>query len=429
MKEIVYNKKSGQLYLFLIFISSVLTFYSLFTNPLNTLMANFFEIQFSTQRLYVDELVKGLSNGALLNGGLIGYFCVSILLFANIYPNGLSICLVLLNIGFAFSGLSLFSTLPIVFGTWVFSKLKNERFKNYAHDALLSFGLAPIVNEIAFGSTPAFPMIYQYFMAIVIGIIIGITVPSISNGLNISKFKYLFHQKLLSIGLVSLVFYSAYNSIIVKRAKSNFIINLNYYVSSDNYVKLMVIFVCMFISILLFSWFMMGKSFKPYIEMIKKNNKVEDYTNIHSFYCLISNVAIIGLLTLIVYLILGIKFNGIVLCSLFICISLSCLKLNPIYIPIYAISYIFSIWTSTANLNSPTIILGFAFGYGLICLVEDTNILFIVLSTIVYNYINIYLDKLVFGLNLFHSGFSMALTLFVFLSLYKGIINKKDASL
>ena len=167
------DKKSGRLYLMLYVICTALLASSLFFGKLNMLLPNFVELQLSSQRLYIDSILIGDINGTILNAAILGMIAMSTVLLARIKPSGFIVACILLVIGFGFAGMTVISIPPIILGTWIFAKLKKLRYKNYAHESLLAFGLSPIVNQIAFGNTRVFGDLGQLAMALLVGLIIG----------------------------------------------------------------------------------------------------------------------------------------------------------------------------------------------------------------------------------------------------------------
>ncbi len=130
--------------------------------------------------------IAGLG-AALVNAGLVTVISILVLHFARDPYNGYTLMDLGLQMGFAFFGKNIANILPIILGSWIYSKHRREPFSKFASAGLLSTCLAPVVSYMAFGSRFAHPL-----LGILIGLLIGFVMPSISaytyriqNGMNL----------------------------------------------------------------------------------------------------------------------------------------------------------------------------------------------------------------------------------------------------
>jgi len=420
------DKKSGRIYLMLYVICTALLVSSLFFGRLNTLLPNFVALQLSSPRLYTDSIVIGGVNGSILNAAILGMIAMSTVLLARIKPTGFTVACILLVIGFGFAGMTVISIPPIIFGTWLFAKIKGVRYKNYAHEGLLAFGLSPILNQIAFGNTRAFGEYGQYMMAIIVGLVIGLSVPPIAYYLGLHSKNYRMQFELAGLGIVAMIFYAGYRTIIVDRTEVRDFGMLRSMVGEGT--NLWILFIIIFLLFLLFARLMNPNARADYITQISAKGNA-DYISAFSFSSILINIAIVGLLSLIYFAVTSTPFNGIGICALMVSIALACLRLNPIHIPIVLAGVLLSAYTGLYPLNEPLMLFGYVFSLGITVIYKDTGFLYTILAGILFNYMNIFSQGFFAGLNLYGSGAAMGFTIFVVNTLYQAINTKEESHL
>ncbi|WZU01952.1 DUF1576 domain-containing protein [Erysipelothrix sp. D19-032] len=75
--------------------------------------------------------------------------------------NGTAIASVYLMGSFAFFGKNIFNVLPILLGTYLYSKITKERYCDIVHISLLATSFAPIVTELLFYIPPPYRCAYH----------------------------------------------------------------------------------------------------------------------------------------------------------------------------------------------------------------------------------------------------------------------------
>lgn len=404
------DKKSGRIYLLLYVICTTLLVSSVFFGSLDSLLPNFYVLQTSSQRLYTDSFVLGHANGTLLNAGILGMVGMATVLLARIKATGFTVACIFLIIGFGFAGMTVLGLAPIVLGTWLFAKFKKVRYKNYAHEALLAFGLSPIVNQIAFGNTAAFNTFGQYIMAGIVGIIIGLSVPPIAYYLGIESKQYRMQYALAGLGIVGMVFYAGYRTIVIDRTEVRDFGLLRVNVGEGTNVW--VLFLLLFLCIIVFAFLMNKNAKNDYLkEVAAKGNT--DYVSDFSFSSILINIGVVGLISLSYFGITGTVFNGIGICVLVVSLAMACLRLNPLHIPFVLAGVLLSAYTGLYSLNEPHMLFGYAFSLGITVLYKNTGILYTIGAGILFNYLNIFSQGFFAGLNLYGSGAAMGFTIFL----------------
>lgn len=418
-----HNIKSGSIYLMLFAICTLMLLSSMLLNPPITILNNWLSVQTSSQRLFCDTFFVAGRGATILNASIIGFFVLAILARARMNPDGFTVACVFISLGFGMAGITFISLLPIVIGTWIYARLKGSRFKYYCNECILAFGLSPIINQIAFGYTPAFETIGQYILAIIVGLIIGAVVPAIAKQIGKTQLEYKMQYELTSLSLITLVYYAGYKSVIIDRSDAPALLPLNN-VSNHN-SNYWTVFIVLFVLFLIMAFLIDKNAFKTYIAEIKKKNN-KDYINDFSFTSILINISLLGIFSIIYFALAGVVYNGIAFCSLFVVLAMACIKLNPIHIPFALLGLLLSSISCLYSLNAPVMVIGFGFSLGISAVYNNTSAIFTIIAGIIFNYLNIFASQLFAGLNLYTAGSMMGLSIFIIEQLYNAIYTKDE---
>ena len=144
-------------------------------------------IFFSTDMLITDYMDTAGIGPAFVNAGLVCLLSLALLYFSDDPVNGFTIVVMSLMAGFALFGKNLLNITPIIVGTWLYSRVKQEPFSKYVSISLLATSLAPMVSYLTFHEQLPMPLI-----AILVGLLIGFVMPPlaaytfrIQNGMNL----------------------------------------------------------------------------------------------------------------------------------------------------------------------------------------------------------------------------------------------------
>ena len=137
--------------------------------------------------LITDYLAVGGIGAALVNTGLVMLISLAAIRLSGDDCHGFTITEIGLMAGFSLFGKNVVNILPILFGTWLYARVRREPFRRYLAVALLSTALAPLVSWLMFGSAYG-----SVILGIVVGAAVGFLMPVISahtfrilNGVNL----------------------------------------------------------------------------------------------------------------------------------------------------------------------------------------------------------------------------------------------------
>lgn len=141
----------------------------------------------SEDALITDYMLIAGPGAALVNSGLVTLVSVWILHISKEPLNGFSMVTIGLMSGFALFGKNIANIWPIIIGTCLYAKSREENFGKYVTVGLMSTALAPVISYIGLDNGWGGPA-----LSILVGIFIGFIMPPLSaytyklqNGMNL----------------------------------------------------------------------------------------------------------------------------------------------------------------------------------------------------------------------------------------------------
>ncbi len=193
-------KTDRRVYLGGVLLCLALVAMALVAGDLNDLRFGLKRIMLSQDILITDYFAVGGAAAAFLNAAMVCAFSLAVMAVSKMPVNGYSLVVLGLMTGFSFFGKNLLNTLPILAGTWLYARVRREKFSKYAAAGLLAGALGPCVSFFAlttgWGSAG---------LGILVGLVIGFCMPPLSaytyriqNGMNLYNMGF-------ACGLMALV--------------------------------------------------------------------------------------------------------------------------------------------------------------------------------------------------------------------------------
>lgn len=126
--------------------------------------------------LITDYIALAGPGAAFCNAGLVTLCTLGLKFLVREPLNGFSVVDISLMSGFALFGKNIVNIWPIIFGAWLFSKLKREPFQKFLSVALLATSLSPLVSFAGLNTGWDAPL-----LGILLGIVVGFVVVPLSN--------------------------------------------------------------------------------------------------------------------------------------------------------------------------------------------------------------------------------------------------------
>ncbi len=125
----------------------------------------------SRDALITDYFELAGYGAGFFNAGIMLLIALLMVDVAHIPFTGLTMATIFLNVGFAFWGKNPVNIIPIIIGTWIYSKLHRQRFARYLYTALFTACLAPFVTELCY--ILPFSIYANATISVALGIFIG----------------------------------------------------------------------------------------------------------------------------------------------------------------------------------------------------------------------------------------------------------------
>lgn len=276
-------------------------------------------ILFTPDILITDYIQVGGLGAGLINAALTSILCLLLLVFSGIVPGGSTIMALWLVTGFAFLGKNMLNIWPIVFGVYLYSRYKKENFANYTLAALLGTCLSPVVTQLYYsGYLPKIPAL---IIGIFLGIFVGFILPPVASNCARAHNGYDLYNVGFACGIIGTMLMSLFRIFNI-----TFESRLEWYTGNQTalIIMLFIIFIYLIIVGLISS-----KNIKTnMINMTKESGRL-----VSDFYAkygetVYINMGILGILSTLFVLALGIDINGGSICGIFTIVGFGCFGKN-----------------------------------------------------------------------------------------------------
>lgn len=276
-------------------------------------------ILFTPDILITDYIQVGGLGAGLINAALTSVLCLLLLVFSGIVPNGSTIMALWLVTGFAFLGKNMLNIWPIIFGVYLYSRYKKESFANYTLAALLGTCLSPVVTQLYYSGY--FPKIPALIIGIFLGIFVGFILPPVASNCARAHNGYDLYNVGFACGVIGTMLMSLFRLFNI-----TFESRLEWYTGNQTalIIMLFIIFIYLIIVGLISS-----KNIKTnMINMTKESGRL-----VSDFYAkygetVYINMGILGILSTLFVLALGIDINGGSICGIFTIVGFGCFGKN-----------------------------------------------------------------------------------------------------
>ncbi len=160
--------------------------------------------------LITDYMAVGGIGAALVNAGLLMLVSLGILFFLRVDIGGLSIAAVFLMGGFALFGKNILNVWPILFGVFLYARIRQEPCRQYVHVAFLSTSIAPIVTELMF--IVSLPPWLRLPASILIGLSIGLLITPLAASVMKLHRGFNLYNIGFAVGLLGTIYVSVFKS-------------------------------------------------------------------------------------------------------------------------------------------------------------------------------------------------------------------------
>lgn len=399
--------------LFFLVISLVFIAASFFAGPLAELLPGFAKILTSSQVLTADACALGGLNGALLNAGLMALIAWTLLKLSGTKINGAAMGAFFLTLGFSFFGKNCLNVWPIILGVWLYSRLKKEPFAKYANMSLFACSLAPFISEAIFNRYLGYSTLVGILGALLVGLAIGLIFPPLTaHAVSLHKGHNLFNAG-VSAGFLAFVGFVVYKALILKPRVLEEKYALNS-ILSDGFPTFFLIFLgCTFLVAIVAGFFLAGKTFKGYGDLLKRSGHGTDFTALDGAGNVLMNFGILGLIFLAYFFFVKAPFTGPTVGALLCLLCWTGNGTHPLNAIPIALGYALVSLLATWNLGTQGIAVGLCFATGLSPISGRWGLHWGIVAGALHACLITYTASIHGGFNLYNGGFTSGLVALV----------------
>lgn len=385
--------------------------------------AGLFAANTVTTKLTTDVLATGGLGGGLLNVGIVGLMSWALIKFSKSAVGGASFGAFFLMVGFAFFGKTVINIIPVILGTYLYSRYKKESFASFVNMSLFACALAPAVSELAFGAD-TLPIPVKLISAVVVGLLIGFIFPAVaSHTAGMHKGFNLFNAG-LAAGLIGIIISCAYKTLILAPEGVEYALNS---VLSDGYKGFFNIFLGVIFAAALIVGLVLDGGFAGWLNLVKRTGHQCDFTKLDGGASVLVNFGILGAFGLVYLNVIGAPFTGPTIGAL---LCMLCWAGNGSHVvnvlPIF-IGYALVAFAAKWTLATQGIAVGIMFASGLSPIAGKYKIGWGVIAGALHACLVSYTAAFHGGLNGYNGGFTSGLVAMVLIVIIEALSKKKEA--
>ena len=300
IKPVQINEKTK--YIIISMYAIIMLFTSFFFNTPYEILEGLKDIILSPSTLVSDYFVVGNLGAAIFNSSLIMIITIVLAIFNKIKLNGPVIASIFTLAGFAHFGKNIYNVWAIIFGVYLYSLIKKEKFSNYIVIAFFGTSLAPLISNISFefGFNPFLGII----LANICGIIAGLMFAPLAYHFKGFHMDYNLYNVGFTAGIIGTLFMSLFRAFGLESE------SLSLAAYGYNHI-FTTYYLIMFVSMIIIGFVFNEMSFKGYKELLQSSGKSpNDFVQINGFGVSLINMGIMGLLALSYILLIGAELNG-----------------------------------------------------------------------------------------------------------------------
>lgn len=399
------------IYLILILLSSFL-----FNTP-QEIIQGMKNIILAPSILVSDYFVVGNVGAAIFNASLLMIITVVFAIFNNLNINGPIIAGIFTVGGFALFGKNIYNIWAILFGVFLYSAYKGEKFGSNLIIALFGTALAPLISKISFGF--GLDPLVGIILGNLCGIIAGFILVPLAYHYKKFHLDYDLYNVGFTAGIIGTLFMALFRSFGFESDSISII--------ASGYNKVFTIYcLIMFLSMIIIGFIFNGMSFKGYKELLNTSGKSpNDFVQLHGFGISFINMGIMGLIMMTYILLVGGEINGPGLGAIFTVVGFSAFGKHPKNTIPITIGVILGSIVTKWDISSTSMIFAATFGTALAPIAGVFGPLAGILAGFIHVSVVTNIGYLHGGVNLYNNGFSAGFVAAILVPFFIAIKNRK----
>ena len=392
------TRESNFGYAVLAFTSLLFILFGLTQSRPEAILAGFSRIIQSTNILITDYVALGGIGAAFVNAGLLMLLSVLLLLSHRAPFRGITVVGVFLMGSFGLFGKNIYNVWPLMFGTWLYARLKREPFTEHIYTALFATSLAPIVTEFAF--VLHLPEQTGAPIGILVGMCVGLVAPPLAAHLKQVHKGFSLYNVGFTAGIIGTVFVSILKSYGYKTG-------FNMIWSDGNDALFGVFLVLLFAFFTLTGYFLSPHPILGLQKIFRETGQsCKDFSELAGFGAALLNMGINGFVATGYVLLVGGPLNGPTIGGILTIAGFgACGKHTRNVVPVM-LGVVLGSLTKVWNINDPAVLLAALFGTSLAPVSGHYGWAWGVVAGFLNSSVALSSGVMHGGMNLYNTGFS-----------------------
>lgn len=304
------EKRSYREYLPFYIFAAFLFFVAVFMGDIRTIPQGLIDIVLANDILITDYVgLVGIAP-AFTNAALVTLFTAELLRFNGIPLKGKAIYTMSLMSGFAFFGKNIFNMWPILFGTYVYTKVRGLKFGTALIVGLLSTAIGPIVSTTFFYTGE---LNFNWAaIGLGCGFVIGFVMPILAEHTSVLLHGMSLYNLGFSVGLLGLVIVSVLKSYGVK------FITETVWATEYNFSLGLMVYIMSGVLIVLGLFVDKKNAFKNFLNILKRPGlPKDDFCELDGYGAVLINMGVNGMVATTYILLIGGDINGATIGGIF----------------------------------------------------------------------------------------------------------------
>lgn len=363
--------------------------------------------------LLTDYIVIGGLGATLVNVGLVSLLSILIIDLSKAEINGTALASVSLMFSFSFFGKNIVNILPILFGTFLYSRATKEPYRDIVHISLLATSFSPFFNEVL--NLGSYPFILRLLVAFITTASIGFFIKPVARHLMNTHQGFNLYNTGFAVGILATLYVSLLKSY-------GYVPKSRMIVDTGN-THIYALSLALFLLALFFLAIIQDRNvFNKYRLLIQNTGYQDnDYLLKYGWATTLLNMSINGALSLIYVLFIAKgDLNGPIIGAILTVVGFSGLgkharNIIPIFLGVYLGSLTKS-WTP----EMPASIFAALFGTALAPISGYFGFFWGVVASYINSSVALNSGSMHAGMNLYNTGFSVGIVTAVLVPILKG---------
>ncbi len=320
-------------------------------------------ILFSPAQVTKDYFVIGNLSGTFLNMALVATACLALMFLPGAVVKGSTVAAFFLTLGFTTWGINILNIWPFFLGVFLCALVRKQKLSGSVDMAMFATGLCPIVSEMLLrypGDAVHAPTWQSALLALAVGTGVGFLTPALAaHSPNLHK-GFNFYSAALPAGLMGFFIVAMFY-----KTAGHTVPAIEATLGESQPIIAYSFFGTVFLASIITGFFLNGKSFKGYLDILTDSGHKRDYTALFGPGLALINFGVYGLFIVGYYTLIGGSFNGVTCGIVFCMVCFACAGSHPGNVwPIMA-GYVLASLLGVNPVNAQAIMVGLCYASGL----------------------------------------------------------------